>query len=132
MAWACATRRTWVWIPLLGALTLSATGDTVELKTGEHLEGAFRQPTTSSITIAVAGQPLATPLEKVRAIYFGAGAVAAGGPAPRQEALDALKALQSVTQSGISYRDYAPRVLDAKVKVDHYVASPVTDQPEVR
>jgi hypothetical protein len=37
--------------------------------------------------------------------------------APASDALDALKGLRSVTEVGLSYRDYAPRVLDAKVKV---------------
>jgi hypothetical protein len=37
-----------------------------------------------------------------------------------QDAMDALRSIRSVTESesGIAYRDYAPRVLDAKVKVD--------------
>jgi hypothetical protein len=48
------------------------------------------------------------------------------------DALDALKALRSVTQSGISYRDYSQRVLDAKVKVDQYLSSPANDAPALR
>ena len=37
------------------------------------------------------------------------------------EALQALKALESVTTAGVTYRDYAPRVLDAKVTIDRYL-----------
>jgi hypothetical protein len=48
------------------------------------------------------------------------------------DALDALRALRSVTQSGISYRDYSQRVLDAKVKVDQYLSSPANDAPALR
>ena len=39
------------------------------------------------------------------------------------EAVDALKGLQSVTNSGLNYGNYAPRVLDAKVKVDKYLST---------
>lgn len=39
------------------------------------------------------------------------------------EALQALKALQSVTVAGVNYREYSPRVLDAKILVDRYVQS---------
>ena len=37
------------------------------------------------------------------------------------DALDALKSLQSVTTAGLTYREYSPRVLDAKVRVDRYL-----------
>jgi hypothetical protein len=61
------------------------------------------------------------------AIYFGAAPPAAKGAAQptsgARESLQALKALQSVTTAGVSYRDYATRVLDAKVKVDQFVQS---------
>ena len=56
------------------------------------------------------------------------GAVA--GPAPSQEALDALKALRSVVQTGLDYRDYSQRVLDAKVKVDQYLSAPASGAAE--
>jgi hypothetical protein len=39
-----------------------------------------------------------------------------------QEAARALKAVQSVTQLGVTYREYQPRIGDAKIKVDQYVA----------
>jgi hypothetical protein len=42
--------------------------------------------------------------------------------------MEALKGLRSVTQSSISLRDYAPRVLDAKVKVDRYTTGAAHDQ----
>ncbi len=37
------------------------------------------------------------------------------------EALQVLRGLQSITTAGVSYRDYAPRVLDAKVQLDRYL-----------
>ncbi len=110
---------------LLGTVispTLSA--DTVELKTGESLQGAFRQADTTRVVIEAAGQTIDIPFEKVRAIYLGATrASSEGNSSPIREALDALKALRSVTQSGVMLRDYSPRVLDAKVKVDRYLSS---------
>ncbi len=50
-------------------------------------------------------------------------------PAPAQvsaldDALKALKGLQSVVSGGVSYRDYAPRVTDAKIIVDRYLGQP--------
>jgi hypothetical protein len=41
----------------------------------------------------------------------------------QEEALDSLRGLNSVVSSGVSYRDYAPRVLDARVKVDKFLES---------
>jgi hypothetical protein len=38
-------------------------------------------------------------------------------------ALQALRGLQSVTQARLTFRDYTPRVLDAKVLVDSYTAA---------
>jgi len=105
-------------LTMLFALTLR--GDTVELKTGEHLDGAFRQASAAGVVIEIAGQAMTIPLGKVQAIYFGAQrpASVSTAPAPFAEALDALRALRSVTESGVTFRDYATRVLDARVKVD--------------
>jgi hypothetical protein len=95
-------------------------GDTVELKTGERLDGTFRQASAAGVVMVIAGQAMTIPLGKVQAIYFGAQkpTSASTSPPPFAEALDALRALRSVTESGVTFRDYAPRVLDAKVKVD--------------
>lgn len=103
----------------------------IELKTGERIEGAFKQASAVGAVIEVAGQAITIALEKVKAIYFGAAPSATGtGPAPSQEPLDALKALRSVTNSGITYRDYSERVLDTKVKFDRYASSVEAGAPE--
>ena len=108
-------------LPLLFALSLR--GDTIELKTGERIEGTFKQATSAGAVIEVGGQPISIPLEKVKAIYFGAVPSASPtAPPPARDALDALRGLQSVVESGLTYRDYATRVLDAKVKVDRYLS----------
>jgi hypothetical protein len=49
-----------------------------------------------------------------------------------KEALAALRTLQSATEIGISYRDYAPRVIDAKTKLDAYLDEPETDDAALR
>jgi hypothetical protein len=73
--------------------------------------------------LEVGGQSITVPIAKVRAIYLGFAPNAAKASSSATEAIiDALKGLQSVTNSGVSYRDYAPRVLDAKIKVDKYLS----------
>src|ERR1035438_1810142 len=118
-------------LPALVALSLR--GDTIELKTGERIEGAFKQANSAGAVIEVAGQSITIPLEKVQAIYFGAvPARTAAGPPPFQGALDALKGLRSVTGSGITLREYALRVLDARVTVDRYLSAQGSDGIELR
>jgi hypothetical protein len=100
---------------------LSLRGDTIELKTGERIDGTFKQATQTGAVIEVGGQSVTIPLEKVQAIYFGVvPARTVSGAAPSELAMGSLRALRSVTDSGISYRDYAPRVLDTRVSVDKY------------
>ena len=112
--------------------------DTVELKTGERIEGFFKRATTAGVVIEVGGQSITLPLQKVAAIYFEAAkpaykpAVTSAQMGLAAEALDAVRALRSVTESSITYREYAPRVLDAKVKVDRYLSSAKPDEAELK
>lgn len=102
---------------------------TVELKTGEHVEGTFKQATPAATVIDVAGQTITISADKIQAMSFGVAVTRpSAGQAPFQEALDELEGLQSVTGSGISYLEYSRRALDAKVKVDRYLAS-AADSP---
>lgn len=104
---------------LFALITCGLLADTLELKTGERMDGTFKQAGAAGVVIEVAGQPLTVPLEKVKAIYFGAASPAnISAFSPIKDALDALRGLRSVTESGVSYRQYSERVLDAKVKVD--------------
>ena len=113
----------WLGLALTVFLASTLSADTVELKTGERVEGTFRQAGASGVVIEVGGQSITLPVEKVRAIFFGtAKLVAPAGPPPWQDSLDALKGLRSVTTSGIAYRDYATRVLDARVRIDRYLS----------
>jgi hypothetical protein len=119
-------------LTLVLSLTASALlGDVIELKTGERLEGTFKQATTAGVVIEVGGQSINMPLEKVRVIYLGSAPppqTTLQQPNPQtpsaHDALQALKAVQSVTSMGVNYRDYATRVQDAKIKVDQFIESP--------
>jgi hypothetical protein len=61
-------------------------------------------------------------------VFFGAHAFGSP-PAGQQEALEALQGLKSVTDAGVNYTNYAPRVLDAKIKVDRYLAAAPAGAP---
>jgi hypothetical protein len=117
----------------IGTEAQVALADVLQLKTGERVEGTFKQASlTDGVVIEIGGQSITIPFAKVRAIYFGAAPVAAPtvsvptlSAAPTvsaaKEALDALMELQTVTNVGISYRDYSARTLDVKIKVDRYL-----------
>ena len=105
------------------ALAIFARADTVELKTGEKIEGKVKRTTETAVVIQVGGQPITFGMDKVRSIHIGAAPSAQEAPPGNGEGLEAVKALQSIVSSGVSYRDYAPRVLDARVRVDKYLES---------
>jgi hypothetical protein len=124
----CPMKNTYSRITISVLATLYAVtlrGDTVELKTGERLDGTFRQAGTGGVVIEIAGQSMTIPLAKVQTIYLGAAPrIGAITPLPpSRDAIDALKALRSVTEAGVSYMQYAPRMLDAKVRVDKYLST---------
>lgn len=112
----------------LVALTCYAWADVIELRTGQRIEGSLKEANAEQVSVEVAGQTITFKTEQVRAVYFGRGPASASSqaPSPAQEALTALKSLQSVAEGGVSYRDYAPRVSDAKIVVDRYLGSAAT------
>ncbi len=116
------------------AFVCVAKSDTVEMKTGERTDGHFKQATEAGVVIEIGGQAVTFPIDKVKAIYFGSAAEMAKPAVPpaSDEALDSLKALQSVASMGVSYRDYTPKVLDAKVKVDKYLSATASDPSPAR
>jgi hypothetical protein len=117
---------------VLAILMACTRADTLELKTGERLEGTFKQATSAGAVIEVGGQNITVPLDKLRAVYFGSAPKPFDNVSPADESMRALKGLQSITMSGVSLREYSPRVLDAKVKVDQYLSSPVAGDEKVR
>ena len=107
------------------ALVLAAVpalADVVELKTDQRVEGTLKQADQATVTIEVGGQAIIFKAEQVRAIYYGSAPPTAPVAEPASDALRALKALQSAATSGVTYQDYAPRVTDAKIQVDRYLA----------
>jgi len=66
-------------------------GDSVELKSGERIDGAFKRADSTGVVIEVAGQAITVPLSKVLAIYFGAAKPAASIPAPSVSSLHGRK-----------------------------------------
>lgn len=78
--------------------------------------------------IAIALLALALTAALAKYVFFGTHAFASP-PAGQQEALEALQGLKSVTDAGVNYTNYAPRVLDAKIKVDRYLAWARRDCP---
>lgn len=120
-------------IILLWALAVAPSwADVVELKTGQRVEGNFKQATPAGVVIEVGGQTITFEQEKVRAIYFGPTPTPQVLPSALDEAIKALKALESATKGGVSYREYAPRVIDAKVIVDRYLGMPISGDQSIR
>jgi hypothetical protein len=119
---------------LLLSLSSLLLCDVVELKTGERLEGTFKQATSAGVIIEVGGQSINMPLVKVKAIYFGSAKATAVSPkgTSSAEVMDALKALRSITHSALAFQDYAPRVLDCKIKVDKYLSTSGNGTRELR
>jgi len=128
--------------------------DTVELKNGQKVIGSFKQAGLQKVSIIVGGQIVSFDTNQVRAIYFGSDS---GTPAPQlivppapvqppaplpppppvenkllNEAITALQALRSVSNSNPTYGAYSPRVIDAKIIVDRYLEKPQPDEVSVR
>jgi hypothetical protein len=110
------------------------SADVVELRNGQRVDGVFRQGSGTNVTIEVGGQRLTFPSSQVRAIYFGTAPASTGTPqaSGRQDALKALRGLQSVTAGGVTYREYGGHVNDANVRVDEYLREPTTDDGGTR
>ena len=109
---------------LASALTLALTcaGETVELKTGQKIEGTVKAVTAEEVLLQVAGQPLKFPRDNVSAIYFAAPPQNGPVANPLNDAVRILKGLQSAVNGSVNYGDFAPRVTDAKIRVDQLLS----------
>lgn len=114
-------------VAALMSIVPTCDAETVELKTGQRIDRVVKSVTETEVLLDVAGQSVAFPREKVAAIYFAAPPKAGAGN-PLNDALRVLKGLQSATTAGVNYRDYAPRVTDAKIQVDQILGD-VPDGP---
>lgn len=91
---------------------------TVVLRTGERVQGQFEGASKDEVRVRVASQTLKLKTSDVARVLFVDKPAALAGPDANAELLDALRALGSVTELGVSYNDYRPRLADAKVKAD--------------
>src|ERR1035437_1006128 len=98
----------------------SAVADVVELKTGQRVEGVFKEATTRGVSVEVGGQIITFAPDKVRAIYFGPAPTIVVQPSLRDDAIRSLKALESAIKADIAYNDYATIVSATKIVVDRY------------
>jgi len=97
-----------------------ALADVLELKNGQKVEGQFAGGTREEIHFQVGSQTLRYPIAEVARITMGSQSQEDYRKAAR-EALRQVKALASVVEGGTTYRDYGPRVSDAKIKVDQFL-----------
>ena len=96
--------------------------DVIELRTGERVEGTFKGADDGAVRIEIDGRLMTFAPAQVRAIYYGSAPASATAPlAERDEALGALEGLRSVARTGVTYREYAPRVSEAQLVVDRYL-----------
>ncbi len=117
-------RRSILAFAVSAVLSSASWADVVELTTGQRVEGSFRRAAGTEVVIEVGGREVAFPLEKVRAIYFGASGAASEPKSAAREALQALKAVQVATGEDGVFQDYARRVSEAKARVDRYLSEP--------
>jgi hypothetical protein len=110
---------------LLAASLLSVppvAADVIELRTGERVEGTFKGADDSAVRIEIDGRIVTFAPAQVRAIYYGSAPASTTAPlVERDEALGALEGLRSVARTGVTYREYAPRVSEAQLVVDRYL-----------
>ena len=78
---------------LIAFLAYALSADTIELKTGERIEGTFKEATSSGVVINVGGQSLTMPMDKVRAIYFGTDSKSVETTSLVRESIGVLKGL---------------------------------------
>jgi hypothetical protein len=96
--------------------------DVIELRTGERVEGTFKGADDSAVRIEIDGRIVTFAPAQVRAIYYGSAPASTRAPlVERDEALGALEGLRSVARTGVTYREYAPRVSEAQLVVDRYL-----------
>jgi len=110
-----------LFVSLMSVAPVSA--DVIELRTGERVEGTFKGADDSAVRIEVDGRIVTFAPAHVRAIYYGSvpASTTPASLAEREEAIGALEGLRSVARTGVTYREYAPRVGDAQIVIDRYL-----------
>lgn len=117
--------RSWL-LAATGALVLNggAWAATVALRSGEKVDGSYRGGTDSTVVIRVASQDIILPVGDVAAVVFDKGfsvGVTRDSGGELRKVVGALRGLNALTEAGISYREYSPRVSDANAAVAQWV-----------
>lgn len=97
-----------------------AYADVLELKSGQRLEGRYAGGSKEEVRFQVGSQTLKFPTGEISKITIGTSGKEDFRKTAR-EALRQLKALASVAEGETTYGDYAPRVSDAKIKIDQFL-----------
>lgn len=105
---------------LAASCPVSAWADVLELKSGQKLEGQYAGGSKDEVRFQVGSQTLKFAVAEISRITFGTTSQDDFLKAAK-DVLRQLKALASTVEGGITYRDYAPRVTDAKIKVDQFL-----------
>jgi hypothetical protein len=103
------------------AVASRTEAEVVALKTGERVECVVKRVSNAEVVVDVGGDSLTFQRDEVAVIYLGATAQAAAR-SPLHDALRVLEGLQSQVSAGVSYRDYAQRVTEAKAAVEQLLA----------
>ncbi len=96
-----------------------------------HWSRTPTQPTSAQPTSKGTTNGQASPAGNLKALPKAMPRLSEAERRAESEALQALKALQSVTTAGVNYNEYSHRVLDAKIQVDRYIQGDGGD-PEVK
>lgn len=99
---------------------VSAYADVLELRNGQKLEGQYAGGSKGEVRFEVGSQTLKFPIAEISMISLGAADQKAFERAAKEVLLQ-LKALDSVVDGGVTYRDYVKRVSDTKIKVDQFL-----------
>jgi len=111
------------WLACLVVVPTAVYGDVVELKSGQRVEGVLKAASPAKISVEIGAQTVVFETVKVRAIYFGADPQTQTPSSSHDEALRAIKSLQSIVNTGTTFRDYAPRVGEAAAASDRYLST---------
>jgi len=114
---------------LIALTPTGALADTVELISGERVEGQGVQIVGDRVSIEVDGRAVSFERSTVRSIQLAPAGSPSGTPTPAQlspdlEVILALKGLESLTGPRGSYSEYVGRVAEVKAVTEQYLTTP--------
>lgn len=116
-----------------------STAAILQMKKGQKVEGEYIGGSKNEVHIAVGSQILKFNVEEIDAIIFNASTNLSFQNSPKddfskaaREVLRVLKGLAAVTEAGVNYEKYSPRVLDAAVKINEFIEEHKDFNPEFK